>query len=107
VRVAADVVTRPRRWPVPGGRWLARQVEADCGPGKRFDELGHRFGDWIEQGADAPAATVGEVEQHVAGYLELAAKVGHRWGTVAGLALGFTAISLAFTLLWLIAKVTA
>ena len=100
-------MTHPHRWAVPGGGRLARQVVAVCGPGTRFAELGHRFGDWIEQGPDAPAATVGEVEQHVAGYLELAAKVGHRWGTLAGVALGIGTISLAFALLCLIAQVTA
>lgn len=76
---------------VPGQRSLDRHVIDSCGPGTRFAELGHHFGDWLRDGHDAPAATVDEVEPRVAGYLGTAAAAGRQWGLRVGVTVGVVA----------------
>jgi hypothetical protein len=91
---------------IPGQRMLHRRVTDVCGPGTSFERLGHQFGDWIALGDGAPEATVGEVEQHVADYLDAAASVGRRWGIVAGILVGLGAGTLIGIATWLFLTVT-
>jgi hypothetical protein len=82
------------RFPGIGG--LRRRVAAVCGPAAGLKVLGHRFGDWIEYGREAPAATVEAVEKSIAEYLNQAADVGRRWGRTIGFGLG---IAIGFLIL--------
>lgn len=76
---------------IPGQRSLDRHVIDSCGPGTRFAELGHHFGDWIQEGHNAPPATIVEVEPRVAWYLGQAAAAGRRWGLRVGVTVGVVA----------------
>lgn len=82
---------------LPGGWLLRRKVLAACGPGARFAELGHLFGDWLQSGRDAPYGTW-VVEEHIAGYLEAAADTGRRWGFRAGLVGGLAIVAVTLVL---------
>jgi hypothetical protein len=74
---------------------LHHQVIRQCGdPAEQFARYGHTFGDWIDA---APGKS--DVEAGVAGYLGAAARVGRRWGTVAGILLGTAAATLCFLLI--------
>jgi hypothetical protein len=86
---------------VPGRGMLHRQVHLACGPGSRFRELGHSFGDWVEYGTAAAEPSVAEVERHLAGYLLAASRAGRWWGIVAGLVAGSGAGLFLALALWL------
>lgn len=83
------------------GRSLRAQVRTACGPADQFATLGYRFGDWVELGPSAPPATVTEVEQHVAGYLDLARRTGRRWGIRVGIGAGIAGGTAIGALAWL------
>lgn len=92
------------RWELlrfPGRESLSRRVAAACGPGSQFSTLRTRFGDWWEEGAQAPPTYVTEVEAKVAQYLAQAARVGRRWGIMIGTACGLTGGLVAGVASWL------
>jgi hypothetical protein len=72
----------------PGTRALRQKIESSCGQATVFAALGYHFAEWVQRGPSAPPATTAAVEPYLAGYLHAAARVGRRWGTVAGLLLG-------------------
>lgn len=82
---------------------LGRRIDRDTGPRVRDRLQGYRFGDWLAQGANAPATTVVEVEDALDELLESAYRIGSRWGYLTGAVVGVTAGLILGVLAWLYA----
>lgn len=56
--------------------------------GDKLVKLGHRFGDWLDNGPNASPATVQAVESIMEDALREAARTGRLWGILEGILLG-------------------
>jgi hypothetical protein len=84
---------------VHSGWWqLRHQVLEACGRATKFSPLEQYLAAWVDSGADAAPATTDSVLRYLAGYLQTAAEVGKKWGTVAGSALGAALGVVAFVI---------
>lgn len=74
---------------VPRRAALEQRVRQRCPRAADLVGMGRPFGDWVENGRNAPPAYVERVEQRLVADMDTAADVGVRHGVVTGLWTGF------------------